>query len=178
MKFKVSIAGLSVATCIAGILCAQLICGLISCRNTFGLLFARGRLLALVHGSGIYEAEVQRATQEAQSRSVAKDSELTDAKIEKLSILSRLIANARVDDLARRTPISRATIDRDYGILQHQLRPEAAWLRVAACQWVLEANTPRRGRKRIAGATLDRTANRNSYSSHLRGVPWILSGAS
>jgi hypothetical protein len=57
--------------------------------------------------------------QEAQSRSVAKNSGLTDAKIEKLSILSRLIANARVDDLARRTPISRATIDRDYGILQH-----------------------------------------------------------
>jgi parvulin-like peptidyl-prolyl isomerase len=129
VKFKLSIAGLSLATCIAGILCAQLICGSISCRNTFGLLFARGRLLALVHGSGIYEADVQRATQEAQSRSVAKDSELTDAKIEKLSILLRLIANARVDDLARRTPISRATIDRDYGILQHQLRPEAAWLR-------------------------------------------------
>jgi parvulin-like peptidyl-prolyl isomerase len=85
--------------------------------------------LALVHGSGIYEADVQRATQEAQSRSVAKDSEPTDAKIEKLSILSRLIANVRIDELARRTPISRATIDRDYGILQHQLRPEAAWLR-------------------------------------------------
>lgn len=129
MKFKLSIAGLSVATCLGGILCAQLICRSISCRNAFGLLFARGRLLALVHGSGIYEADVQRAAQEAQSRSVAKDSEPADAKIEKLSILSRLIANAQVDALARRTPISRATIDRDYGILQHQLRPEAAWLR-------------------------------------------------
>jgi peptidyl-prolyl cis-trans isomerase SurA len=129
VKFKLSIAGLSVATCIAGILCAQLCCRSISCRNAFGLLFARGRLLAIVHGSGIYEVDVQRAAQEAQSRGAVKDSEPTDAKIEKLSILSRLIANVHVDELARRTPISRATIDRDYGILQHQLRPEAAWLR-------------------------------------------------
>jgi parvulin-like peptidyl-prolyl isomerase len=129
VKFKVSIAGLSVATCIAGILCAQLICRSISCRNAFGLLFARGRLLALVHGSGIYEVDVQRAAQEAQSRGAAKGSEPTNAKIEKLFILSRLIANAEVDALARRTPVSRATIDRDYGILQHRLRPEAIWLR-------------------------------------------------
>jgi parvulin-like peptidyl-prolyl isomerase len=92
-------------------------------------LFARGRLLALVQGSGIYEVDVQRVAQEAQSRGAVKDSESTAAKIEKLSILSRLIANVRVDKLVRRTPISRATIDRDYGILQHQLRPEAAWLR-------------------------------------------------
>jgi parvulin-like peptidyl-prolyl isomerase len=120
---------LSVATCLAGILCAQLICRSISCRDAFGLLFARGRLLALVHGSGIYEADVQRAAQEAQSRGAAKDSEPTAAKIEKLSILSRLITNARIDELARRTPISRTTIDRDYDILQYQLRPEAAWLR-------------------------------------------------
>ena len=76
-----------VAACLAGVLCGELAYRTTSCRNAFGLVCGRGRLLALVHGAGIYEAGVERAMQEAVNRGVVSDSEQTGEKIDRRSVL-------------------------------------------------------------------------------------------
>ena len=79
MKLEPSITGVFVAACLAGVLCGEFTYRSTSCRNAFGLVCGRGRLLALVHDAGIYEADVQRAMQEAVNRGVLNDLEQTDA---------------------------------------------------------------------------------------------------
>jgi hypothetical protein len=116
------------AACIAGILSAQLICRSISCRNALGVLLGRGKLLALVQGAGIYEADVLRLTRELRSRTAANDSAKIGPEIDAPSVLSRLVANVRAENLARHEPISHAAIDRESGVLRYQIRPEAGWL--------------------------------------------------
>jgi len=117
-----------VAACLAGVLCGEFTYRSTSCRNAFGLVGGRGRLLALVHGAGIYEADVHRAMQEAMNRGVVSDPEQTGEKIDRRSVLSALVANARAEDLARYAAISRSAFDHEYDLLRYQLRPEQKWL--------------------------------------------------
>lgn len=126
MRAKLSIGGLLVATCLAGIVCGQLICRSISCRKALGLIFGRGSVLAVVDGSGIYEADVRRGTEEALNRGMMNDP--GQVKIDARSILFALVANARMQEVARCMPIAHSLVDHEYHILQYQLRPEA-WFR-------------------------------------------------
>ena len=87
MKHQPSITGMFAAACLAGVLCGELAYRSTSCRNAFGLVCGRGRLLALVHGAGIYEAGVERAMQEAVNRGVVSDLEQTGEKIDRRSVL-------------------------------------------------------------------------------------------
>ena len=128
MKHQPSITGMFAAACLAGVLCGELAYRSTSCRNAFGLVCGRGRLLALVHGAGIYEADVQRAIQEAVNRGVVNDLEQTDVKIDRRSVLAGLVANARAEDLARYATISRSAVHHEYDLLRYQLRPEQKWL--------------------------------------------------
>jgi hypothetical protein len=128
VKRILCIAAVFLATSLAGVICAELTYHSISCRNAFGLLFGRGRLLALVHGAGIYEADVERAMQEAASRGAVNEMDGSGSKIDRGAILSELVANARLEDLARQTAVSRLTIDHEYDLLRYQLRPEQKWL--------------------------------------------------
>lgn len=159
MRFKLSTAGLFAASCIAGILCAQLICSSVFCRTAIGILFARGKLLALVHGSGIYEADVLRAVREFHD--VTTVDEFRPSEVER-SILSRLIANAGVEDRARQERISPATINREYDLLRLQIRPQMAWLRALHAHglsaWSIRRRIAEglRGRQWIERETADR----------------------
>jgi parvulin-like peptidyl-prolyl isomerase len=82
----------------------------------------------MVQGSGIYQADVQRAKQEALNRGVIEESGQT-ANTDALSLLLKLVANARAQNLSHSAPLERSAIDQEYVVLQHQLRPEAAWLK-------------------------------------------------
>jgi len=87
VKLEPSITGVFVAAFLAGVLCGEFTYRSSLCGNTFGLVVGRGRLLALVHGAGIYEAGVERAMQEAVNRGVVSDSEQTGEKIDRRSVL-------------------------------------------------------------------------------------------
>ena len=125
MRLKLLTAGLFAASCIAGILCAQLICSSALCRTAIGILFARGKLLALVQGSGIYQADVSRVVRELQGVTTVDRSRPPELE---RSILSRLIVDVTVENRARQERISLATIDREYDLLQSQIRPQMAWI--------------------------------------------------
>jgi parvulin-like peptidyl-prolyl isomerase len=127
MRARLAIACLFGAVCVAGFLSAQLICGSVYFRDSIGVLCGRGRLLALVNGSGIYEADVRRAAREFQSLTAVEKLDPAHVEIQARSILPRLIANRRVESLAQREPISRQLIDREYNLLRSQIQPEMAW---------------------------------------------------
>jgi hypothetical protein len=120
--------GLLLITCLAGIFCGQLASQSVACRNALGRWCGRGRLLAMVQGSGIYEADVQRARQEALDRGVTEESGQI-VNVDARSLLLTLVANTRVQNLSHFAPLERSAIDQEYVVLQHQLRPEPAWLR-------------------------------------------------
>jgi foldase protein PrsA len=152
VRLKLSTTGLFAASCIAGILCAQLICSSVFCRTVIGILFARGQLLALVHGSGIYQADVSRLVRELQE--VTAGDEFRPPEVER-SILSQLIANVRIEERAQQERISPATIDREYDHLRSQIRPQMAWI------WALHANG------------LSAWSLRRKVAEGLRGRQWI-----
>jgi hypothetical protein len=85
VRFKPLNATLIAAACISGILCAQLICRSISWRNALGVLLGRGKLLALVQGTGIYEADVVRVSRELRSRTAGGDSEIINPEMVQLT---------------------------------------------------------------------------------------------
>jgi parvulin-like peptidyl-prolyl isomerase len=159
VRLKLSTAGLFGASCIAGILCAQLICSSVFCRTAIGLLFARGKLLALAHGSGIYQADVLRVVRELQD--VTTVDKFRPPEVER-SILSRLVANVGVEDGARQERISPATIDREYDLLRLQIRPQMAWIVALHANglsaWSLRRRVAEglRGRQWIERETADR----------------------
>lgn len=112
LKFSLWILG----ACGAGILCGVLICGSIPCRKVIGRLFGRGELIALVHGSGIYEFDVTRGVQDS-------------------------IAAAVVGVRSCQERIAGATIDREYELLKSQLLDEVVWAKALRtnrlCSWTL-----------------------------------------
>jgi parvulin-like peptidyl-prolyl isomerase len=126
VKEKLVIAGVLVVTVLAGALCAEFIYRSNSCRNAFGVFLGRGRLLALVERAGIYQTDLEKAIQEAASRGA--DLEESDSQLDRSVVLSELVANARVEDLARHAAVSRTAVDQEYNLLAYQLRPEQQWL--------------------------------------------------
>jgi hypothetical protein len=92
------------------------------------VLLGRGKLLALVQGTGIYEADVVRVSRELRGTTAGGDSEIINPEMDPHSVLSGLVANVRAENLARHEPILPAAIDREYGVLRYQIRPEPAWL--------------------------------------------------
>jgi hypothetical protein len=101
------------------------LCGFVSCRNSLGPLFGRGELLALVKGDGIYEQDVLRVADENRYRSGADGT--VKSLPDRRTVLSRLIANTALDYQSRRKPIPQSAIDREYEVLQAQLRDKSTW---------------------------------------------------
>jgi parvulin-like peptidyl-prolyl isomerase len=110
------------AAFLAGFLCGNALCRSISCRSAIGILFGRGRLIALAHGSGIYEQDVLRRAQELRYLNGVDDKTGPAEETKSSSILASLVANAAVSSLARSEKIPRLLIDRQYSLLQSQFR--------------------------------------------------------
>jgi PPIC-type PPIASE domain len=125
MRIRFALLGL--VSAIAGIGFGQLVCHSAVCRDAIGQFYGKGHLLALEHGCGIYQADLDRAFAEFQD--VRGENELDDKEPteSKRSILSGLAANAIVRHLAAGEKTSASEVDRELHILQSQFRDESAW---------------------------------------------------
>ena len=109
----------------AGICCAQLATRSVVLRDKFGAVCGRGHLLALVHGQGIYQTDVDGALAAAHYPAGADHSEGTNA--ERQSALTDLIANAALQSRAELERISRADVKRELNLLRSQFRDGKTW---------------------------------------------------
>ena len=83
MKLEPSIAGVFVAAFLAGVLCGEFTA---MSKQLWPCDWTR-QITRPVHGAGIYEADVERAMQEAVNRGVVSDSEQTGEEINRRSVL-------------------------------------------------------------------------------------------
>lgn len=127
VRRNLPVAALFVFACLAGLGAAEWICRSVYLRDQIGTLFSRGRLLALVEGTGIYEADLLRATEEFQNRTGTDDPDPVSEEPDESAVLSELVADLRLEKLARNESISDAAVDQACALLEFQLRPAAAW---------------------------------------------------
>jgi len=111
-------------SCVAGICCVQLAARSVV-RDKLGIICGRGHLLALVHGHGIYQADIDRTLTESHYPAGAEHHEETNA--ERQSALTDLIANAALQSRGERERISRADVKRELNLLRSQFRDRKTW---------------------------------------------------
>lgn len=119
--FRISVA----VSCVAGICCAQLAARSVIVRDKLGTICGRGHLLALVHGHGIYQGDVDRTVNE--SHYLAGFDHLEASSVERRSALTDLIANAAVRSRADRERIPSAEVKRELSLLRSQFRDDKIW---------------------------------------------------
>ena len=111
-----------VAACLAGIVAAQFVVKSVVCRDRIGVWSGRGRLIALVDGAGIYEADVARGVRELRERGAnERNSEQSDG-----AILRQWIADTKLSHLARYKRIPGREVAQGMEVLRAQL-PRQAW---------------------------------------------------
>jgi parvulin-like peptidyl-prolyl isomerase len=110
---------------IVGICCAQLAARSVAFRDKLGTICGRGHLVALVHGHGIYQADVDRTVNESHYRAGAEHNEGTNA--ERQATLTDLIANVAVRARADWEMVPRANVNREMNLLRSQFRDDKAW---------------------------------------------------
>src|SRR5437773_4666912 len=96
------------AAIVAGIFAAEFTASSIPFRDQAGRWSGRGHLLALVHGHGIYQLDLDRALRESDYLNEIERKEWAD--VERRSMLNRLIANVAIKSHAARQRISGADL--------------------------------------------------------------------
>ena len=125
MKGWLSATALIITACLAGMVAGQLILGSIVCRDAIGVLFGRGHLLALAHGHGIYQVDLERVLAEKYDAAGKPKVRLVEEENQKT--LSRLISNTIARVLAEKEKIAPAEIDHELDLLRCQFRDEKEW---------------------------------------------------
>jgi foldase protein PrsA len=110
---------------VVGICCGQILTRSVVVRDKLGIICGRGHLLALVHGHGIYQADVDRTVNESHYPAGAQHNEATS--VERQSALTDLIANAALQSRADREKIPRADVERELNLLRLQFRDDKTW---------------------------------------------------
>jgi hypothetical protein len=110
---------------VAGICCAHLAARSVVLRDELGIICGRGHLLALVHGLGVYQADVDRIVNESHYPVGAEHSEGTG--VERQLALTDLITNTALLARAARERISRADVKREISLLRSQFRDDKTW---------------------------------------------------
>jgi parvulin-like peptidyl-prolyl isomerase len=110
---------------VVGICCGHFAAGSVIFRDKLGTICGHGHLLALVHGHGIYQADVDRAVHESHYLADAEHDEGTS--IERQSALTELIANAALVAQAEGETIPRASVKREFSLLRSQFRDDKTW---------------------------------------------------
>lgn len=110
---------------VAGIFCAQLALRSVPMREKLGDLCGRGQLLALVHGRGIYQNDVDRALRESDFLNEIVRSDWAD--IERRSTLSKLIANVAAQERGAAERFKAANVDGEFNLIRAQFRDNATW---------------------------------------------------
>jgi parvulin-like peptidyl-prolyl isomerase len=124
MKFLSTWISIAIAA-LAGIACAELAIHSIIFRDKLGGLFGRGQLLAVVHGHGICQSDVDRALRESD---YASDIERSRAPtVERRSALNKLIANIAAQSNASSEKISETQLKHDVDLLRYQFPSDKSW---------------------------------------------------
>jgi parvulin-like peptidyl-prolyl isomerase len=114
-----------VAAAVLGLFGGHLVCNSIVCRAAIARWCGRGELLALVHGLGIYDTDLERRVQE--KRIASGDDEKTESGPISMAIRSQVAAETLARYLARNEMVSRAAIEREYQLLAGQYSDEKNW---------------------------------------------------
>jgi parvulin-like peptidyl-prolyl isomerase len=123
---RVAAAWISIAiSAVVGIGCGQFVTHSVIVRDKLGIICGRGHLLALIHGHGIYQADVDRTVNESRYPAGAEHSEGTNA--ERQAALTDLISNAALQSNAERERIPRADVKREVNLLRSQFRDDKTW---------------------------------------------------
>ncbi len=104
---KLRLVCLLVAASFIGVLCSELLCRSTALRDAAGRVFDRGRLVALAHGKGIYES---------------------DLDVEGLFTARDLVASESLQRLAQNEPVDPAKLDRELSLLRAQFGNDEAFL--------------------------------------------------
>jgi parvulin-like peptidyl-prolyl isomerase len=111
--------------CVGGICCAQLAARSVVLRDKLGIIFGHGHLLALVHGHGLYQSDLDRRLAETHYLAGSANGEV--AKAERQSALTDLIANAALGARANEEKIPRTDVKRELGLLRWQFANVKIW---------------------------------------------------
>ena len=125
MRRLVAVSSSIAMAAVAGICCGQFVTHSIIVRDKIGTICGRGHLLALVHGHGIYQIDVDRTLIESHYSAAAEYDKGTNA--ERQSALTDLIANAALQSGAERERISRSDVKRELNLLRSQFRDRKTW---------------------------------------------------
>ena len=112
-------------SCVGGICCAQLAVRSVVLRDKLGIIFGRGHLLALEHGHGIYQSDVDRRLAETHYLAGSANGKVT--KAERQSALTDLIANTALGARADEERIPRADVKRELDLLRSQFTNVKIW---------------------------------------------------
>jgi hypothetical protein len=110
------------AACLAGVMAAEGVVKSVVCRDRIGVWSGRGKLIALVDGTGIYETDVARGLGELQERG-ANDQTSEQSKG---AILQEWMADIKVSHLARHKRVPEPELGQRMEALRAQL-PRQAW---------------------------------------------------
>ena len=127
MKGRLSSFALVVGACVAGVACGRWAFSSTACRDVIGIFCGRGHLLVLVHGNGIYEADLQRAVAESHFAAGIDEKHRPQQRMDDGLILRLLVSNAMVRSLAANEKISAAEIEGHLNLLRCQFRAEETW---------------------------------------------------
>jgi parvulin-like peptidyl-prolyl isomerase len=123
---RVAWVSISIAiSAVVGICSGQFVTHSVIVRDKLGITRGRDHLLALVHGHGIYQADVDRTVNESHYPAGAEHSEGTSA--ERQLALTDLVANAALQSHAERERIPRADVKREVNLLRSQFRDDKTW---------------------------------------------------
>ena len=125
MKRRLAFLLVLAAAGVAGIAGGQWMLGSVVCRDAIGVLFGRGHLLALAHGHGVYEVDLNRALSERADAA----GELQDRQVDtnRGPTLRWLIANSAARAFAAQEKIAPAEIDHEMELLRWQFRDAKEW---------------------------------------------------
>ena len=112
-------------SCVGGTCCAQLAVRSVVLRDKLGIIFGHGHLLALAHGHGIYQSDVDRRLAETHYLAGSANGEVT--KAERQSALTDLIANTALGARADEERIPRADVKRELDLLRSQFTNVKIW---------------------------------------------------
>jgi hypothetical protein len=123
---------------VGGALCGQLAVRSVFLRDGLGALCGRGHLLAVVHGRGIYQLDVDRALRESD---YANEIERNGAaEIERRAALNKLIANTEAGRQASSEKIPNPQLKREIDLLSFQFLSPAIWRQALAANHLSVAN--------------------------------------